>query len=726
MNLRLKLILPFALLLAAVYAYSSLYMIPSYVELAKNKQLEQESTYIDLLSTALLPDLLESDLANVYSTLDTVLAERKHWYALSLFNVDKIRIYPLSERYIPKDVALETLNRDVIFNGKLYASINLQLDIHLKIEEEVAYITKIQHSVMLVLFFTFLTMSVFLDMLIRKPMVKLANFADKIANGNYQTEPVIHTKDEVGQLGQALQTMQLKIHERDQEMSRYSDIQDTIRFVQSKFISEQEASHVFLELQRRILKLTNCKEGMIGELMIDDKHQPYVSPLSIDNKLHLYSGNAVIKLSDADCERYNQQNTLMCEVMTTGKSLIDNGPGISKERLGFPTQTTKEVSNFLGLPLYTGYQFVGVLCLINNEKDFDSAIFNELEVLLQTLAQLIVAYRERKTLIDNEARLRMVVDNAVEGIISTDEKGDITSFNSAAERIFGYSQNQMIGANVITLIPEHNHTGHIEAVKFLLDENLNIRQVNNELETDGLHRNGKLIPLELSISKVATQQGLQYTGIVRDITERKQHEAELSRAYSELQLAHEQVEEQNRRDALTGLANRRHLDETLQLEWKRAERQKDSPLSIILCDIDYFKNYNDTYGHLEGDDCLRQVAQAIKNSFTREVDLAARYGGEEFMVILPNTPVDSATRQAEKMRKNIWSLAIEHKSSSIAARISISVGVYTVHTTQGLTLNSCIGYADEALYQAKAAGRNQVVHYETLHSEETVSKQAFE
>lgn len=714
MNLRLKLILPFALLLAAVFAYSSLYMIPSYVELAKSKQIEQESTYIDLLSTALIPDLLESDLANVYSTLDTVLAERKHWYALSLFNTDNIRIYPLSERYIPKDAVLESLTRDVIFNGKLYATIQLTLDLQLTIQEEVNYITKIQHSVILVLFVVFLAMSVFLDTFIRKPMVKLANFADRIASGNYQSRPVVHTNDEVGLLGKSLETMQHKIHQRDLEMSHYSEIQDAIRFVQSKFISEQDAAHVFLELKDRVLALTHCTDGLIGELMLDNKKQPYISPLSVNNKIHFYSGNTVIKTSDDDHQRLGKPNSLLGQVMATGKPLIDNGPDISNDTLGFPLAEDQTVSNFLGLPLYTGYQFVGILCLVNNTRGFSQSVFNELEVLLQTLAQLIVAYRERKTLVDNEARLRLVVDNAVEGIISTDETGTITSFNSAAERIFGYSQNQMLGTSVIYLIPEENHTSHIEAITFLLDDSLNIRQVNNELETDGLHRNGKHIPLELSISKVVTQQGLQYTGIVRDITERRQHEAALNEAYSELQLAHEQLEEQNRRDALTGLANRRHLDETLQLEWKRAQRQPDNPLSFILCDIDYFKHYNDTYGHQEGDECLRQVAFGIKNSFTREVDLSARYGGEEFMIILPNTPTDSATRQAEKMRQNIWALAIPHQSSPVAARVSISAGVYTIHNTQDLNLKTCISFADKALYQAKAAGRNQVVHYETL------------
>lgn len=714
MNLRLKLILPFALLLAAVYAYGALHLIPSYVDLAKTKQLEQESTYIDLLSTALLPDLLESDLANVYNTLDAVLAERKHWHSLSLHNIDGIQIYPLSDRYISKDIPLESLSNDVVFNSKQYATMKLELDIHPLIKKEVSYITKIQHSVMLILIATFLAMSLFLDTLIRKPMVKLASFADRIASGNYQTEPVIHSKDEVGQLGKSLVTMQDKIHGRDLDMNRYAEIQDTIRFVQSKFISEQETSHVFIELQRKIQELTHCKDGLIGELMVDDQKSPYLFPLSLNNEIHIYSGNVIMKLADEKDLRITELDSLLGKVMTSGKPLINNGPNISPEQLGVSLSNTDTSNNFLGLPLYTGYQFVGVLCLLNNKEAFNESIFDELDVLLQTLAQLIVAYRERKTLIDNEARLRLVVDNALEGIVSADQEGIITSFNSAAERIFGYSQNQMIGRSVKELIPPHNHISQLEAAKFLLDDNVSIRQTNNELETDGLHRNGKLIPLELSISRVTTQQGLQYTSIVRDITERKQHQAELTQAYSELQSAHERLEEQNRLDALTGLSNRGHLDETLELEWKRAERQADSSLSLILCDIDYFKKYNDTYGHLKGDDCLRQIAQAIKNSFTRKVDLVARYGGEEFMVILPNTTTDSATRQAEKMRQNIWELAIEHKSSEVADRVSISIGVYTILQTQGKTLNESIGFADKALYQAKDSGRNQVIHYESF------------
>ena len=148
MNLRVKLLLPFILLLATVFVYSTFIMVPSYVELIKNSKIEQESTYIDLLSTAVLPDLLESDLANMYTTLNKVLGERKHWYSLSLYNPDGLRLYPLSERYIPKGVKLDPLNKDVVFNGQSYASVKLLLDISATTDREIDFVQSLKTSVL--------------------------------------------------------------------------------------------------------------------------------------------------------------------------------------------------------------------------------------------------------------------------------------------------------------------------------------------------------------------------------------------------------------------------------------------------------------------------------------------------------------------------------------------------------------------------------------------------
>lgn len=152
-------------------------------------------------------------------------------------------------------------------------------------------------------------------------------------------------------------------------------------------------------------------------------------------------------------------------------------------------------------------------------------------------------------------------------------------------------------------------------------------------------------------------------------------------------------------DGLTGVSNRRHFDETLATEWRRATR-KASPLALLLLDIDYFKDYNDSAGHQAGDDCLRRVAQALRDSVHRAADLVARYGGEEFAVLLPDTDLESARLIAETLRQNIEALGL----------VTISVGIASgVPTRDGTGIENLVGRADAALYEAKRGGRNRVV-----------------
>lgn len=162
------------------------------------------------------------------------------------------------------------------------------------------------------------------------------------------------------------------------------------------------------------------------------------------------------------------------------------------------------------------------------------------------------------------------------------------------------------------------------------------------------------------------------------------------------------------KDKLTGLANRHTFDDVLQREWFRALRSQ-SPLSLIICDVDYFKRYNDTYGHPQGDVCLRSVAKAIKSSVKRSADLAARYGGEEFVVILPNTDQHKAESLAEMIRKNVQDLQLEHKASDVAEHVTLSLGVTTLIPTMIMPTNALIEIADLGLYTAKQSGRNRVV-----------------
>lgn len=160
-------------------------------------------------------------------------------------------------------------------------------------------------------------------------------------------------------------------------------------------------------------------------------------------------------------------------------------------------------------------------------------------------------------------------------------------------------------------------------------------------------------------------------------------------------------------DSLTGIPNRRRLDEYLGDEFKRAIRSR-APLSIIMADVDYFKQYNDTYTHSGGDFCLQRVANAIKATLRRPADLVARYGGEEFAIILPDTPPDAAIALADDIRKHVESLSIPHESSEVARHVTISMGVAGALPDSKISASELLIEADTALYQAKKNGRNRV------------------
>lgn len=163
-------------------------------------------------------------------------------------------------------------------------------------------------------------------------------------------------------------------------------------------------------------------------------------------------------------------------------------------------------------------------------------------------------------------------------------------------------------------------------------------------------------------------------------------------------------------DGLTGIPNRRRLNEYLGDEFKRAKRNR-TPLSVIMVDVDYFKQYNDTYSHSAGDFCLQRVANAIKATLRRPADLVARYGGEEFSIILPDTPENPAISLGEDIRKQIESLDILHETSEVARHVTVSMGIAGVPPDSKISDSELLIQADTALYQAKKNGRNRVVLY---------------
>jgi len=179
------------------------------------------------------------------------------------------------------------------------------------------------------------------------------------------------------------------------------------------------------------------------------------------------------------------------------------------------------------------------------------------------------------------------------------------------------------------------------------------------------------------------------------------------KTHLELKRHRDFLENLSTRDGLTGVPNRRTFDKRLQMEWRRSIRES-TPLALLMVDIDHFKAFNDNYGHLAGDDCLKLVAKSLAASLKRPGDFFARYGGEEFACVLPQTDLEGAAYLAEKMLAQIESLGIPHNFSSVTRHVTISIGSACIYPTNPRSADILIDAADKCLYEAKKDGRNRV------------------
>jgi len=227
--------------------------------------------------------------------------------------------------------------------------------------------------------------------------------------------------------------------------------------------------------------------------------------------------------------------------------------------------------------------------------------------------------------------------------------------------------------------------------------------LDHEADYRALTRDGRYVWIRdvVHVLRNAAGEVEALVGFMFDISERKQTEQKL------LQLQ-KQLEELSYQDGLTGVANRRMFDNRLQMEWSNAQRNS-LPLSLILLDIDYFKQYNDHYGHVRGDDCLKSVGQALSGAAVRPRDLLARYGGEEFVLLLPETDAQAAAQVAERCRQLIREQNIQHAHSQVAPLLTISLGVGTLVPGPFDQPEAFLERVDRLLYKAKHQGRDQAV-----------------
>jgi diguanylate cyclase (GGDEF)-like protein len=288
-----------------------------------------------------------------------------------------------------------------------------------------------------------------------------------------------------------------------------------------------------------------------------------------------------------------------------------------------------------------------------------------------------------------------------------DADGRVLIWNKACERLTGLPASSLLGTKdhwrgfyseqrpcLVDLIIE-NRMAEVDALYVSHDD------VSGQ--AFGLHaenwcvmpRLGHQLYLAIDAGPIYDADGHLVAAVetLRDMTVQKTAQIELERLATH--------------DGLTGIVNRRGFDEKLNAEWRKSARDK-TPLSLIMLDVDFFKSFNDTYGHQAGDECLKAIARELTKSVYRPADVAARYGGEEFALVLPTSDTEGALLVAERVRQDITALAMTH-AGGLAGKVTVSMGVATSVPGQVRGIEELIACADKALYRAKETGRDRIV-----------------
>jgi two-component system cell cycle response regulator len=300
--------------------------------------------------------------------------------------------------------------------------------------------------------------------------------------------------------------------------------------------------------------------------------------------------------------------------------------------------------------------------------------------------------RTTEELLDINRHYQIMLNSITNGILEVNANHRVIFANPMALSIFALAREQLLGSPLDALFDA-------EAQKTVLRLLGSSGPPEKRQEgPDRIRVRGR----EIAVAVVSTQPvGDSAILIMEDVTEREQ-------ARTALLMANRELDALAKSDGLTQIANRRFFDELLEKEWKRMRREK-GVLTLMLFDVDHFKDFNDNYGHLWGDQCLRDVAQLIKATLRRPSDQAARYGGDEFVAVLPHTPLDGALHLAEEIQKKMVELSIRHEYSPVSDLVTLTVGIGSGLPHKGVSSRNLVSLADKALYAAKQNGRNCVV-----------------
>jgi diguanylate cyclase (GGDEF)-like protein/PAS domain S-box-containing protein len=308
----------------------------------------------------------------------------------------------------------------------------------------------------------------------------------------------------------------------------------------------------------------------------------------------------------------------------------------------------------------------------------------------------------------NPELLRQAVTAAHDALVIADARlpdKPLVYVNPAFERLTGYRPEEVLGRDCCFLLGTDTQQEGLQVIGNALRTGSSCMTTLRSYRKDGSQ-----FWNQLTLAPIVNRMGhiTHFVGTLSDVTARMQAEQQLLEKHRQLERTKRMLETLALKDSLTGLYNRRHFGEQLDREWNRARREQ-LPLSLLMIDIDRFKDFNDTYGHLAGDRCLSAVAEAVRRCFARGSDLVARYGGEEFVVLAPGVERKQAPERAELLRQAIADLEIDAGPEDGLTSVTVSIGVATVVPGQRTVPEDLLVAADRALYQAKHQGRDRVI-----------------
>jgi diguanylate cyclase (GGDEF)-like protein/PAS domain S-box-containing protein len=384
-------------------------------------------------------------------------------------------------------------------------------------------------------------------------------------------------------------------------------------------------------------------------------------------------------------------------VVESGESMSLSAMEARNAEQSLPSGSPR-IESLLAVPLRNEHKTSGFIVLANSRQGYAAIDQSDVRDLSEAFSE---ASKRRQRQTEFEKRFSLALESANEGLWDYLPRTGQIYFSARWFRMLNYSAEEFPQS-----IETWHTLSHPADLPLLEGSMRSLCSGDGErftIEIRMLAQSGQWRWFQVGGQVVARDAGGGATRIIGsliDISKYKQAERAL-------QTANDELSRLASLDDLTQIANRRRFDDRLTQEWRRARRDETS-LAVIICDIDFFKNYNDAYGHLQGDDTLYRVAQAIQDTLKRPMDLAARYGGEEFAIILPATNAEGAERVALQIKAAVDQLQIAHNASRTSDSITLSFGVAAVVPSPDITSKGLIEAADQALYCAKAKGRDRI------------------